>query len=221
MPKKFLILSLLFLLVGLAVGLAIGRTLPRTSGWPALNFGSQAGQTAKITSLTGQALAVNDKSLLFKTRIRQGDNLLAVQKEAQTNAATAIYLLTPKTIDDIFTADYNTKLISLSDQLKRAQAQKNTAAGKKLLDQVRALTAEANQAKLQAIKDLEAKIANLPDNSPDKQGLTAQLEQLNSNFKYSPLALADIKPGAVVEVWSNEDLSAVDKFTATKIEVRQ
>jgi hypothetical protein len=219
MKKTILIYAVIFL-VGLVVGWAGGRWTARYN-LPIL-FNKQSGQVQeKITSLNGTVLEVKSQSLVFKTWTRTADNIMAVQKEANIDNNTAIYLLTPKTSDDMFGQDYNNKLVNFNDAIRTAQAQKNTALVKKLVDQAKALTAEAAQAKNQQIKDLEEKIASLPDNSPDKIALTTSLEELNSNLKYSQIKLSDIKAGAVVTVWSNEDLSSVDKFTATKIEVKQ
>ena len=222
--KKNLLTFIIIFAAGLLIGLLIGRQWPATGRWSNLDkkYLPAASQgTAKADNLSGTVLEVKAQSIIFKTRVNLDDNLLVMQKEAKVNDQTAIYLLTPKSSQDYFSDDYNKKLEALKASLTKAQAKNDTAGAKKIINQLKALTAEATAARNLEIQNLEQKLASLADGSAEKRDLAIKLEELNSGFKFSPLNLADIKTAATIQVWSSEDLSNADKFTASKIEVRQ
>ena len=222
--KKNLLTFIIIFAAGLLIGLLIGRQWPATGRWSNLDkkYLPAASQgTAKADNLSGTVLEVKAQSIIFKTRVNLDDNLLVMQKEAKVNDQTAIYLLTPKSSQDYFSDDYNKKLEALKASLTKAQAKNDTAGAKKIINQLKALTAEATAARNLEIQNLEQKLASLSDGSAEKRDLAIKLEELNSGFKFSPLNLADIKTAATIQVWSSEDLSNADKFTASKIEVRQ
>ncbi len=215
-------------LAGLVIGLAIGRELPRRSGQIVGTSSGGFGQgsdtlvsTGKTDNLVGAVMEVKAKSLSFKTRVRVGDNLLIEEKEASVDGQTVIYGLTPKDKNDWFSADYNQKLVKLQADLKAATASKNKTAGQNILEQIRALTTEANAARNLEIKSLEQKLAGLKNDSQEKRDLAMKLAELSSSFKYRLIKLSDIQPNSAIQVWSNDDLASADKFKATKIEVRQ
>ncbi len=223
MKKNLLTLIILFA-AGLLIGWLIGRQWPAAGRWSNLDkkYLPAASQgTVKADNLSGTVLEVKAQSVIFKTRVNLDDNLLVMQKEAKANNQTAIYLLTPKSSQDYFSDDYNKKLDALKESLTKAQAKNDTAGAKKIINQLKALTAEATAARSLEIQSLEQKLASLADGSAEKRDLAIKLEELNSGFKFSPLNLADIKTAATIQVWSSEDLSNADKFTASKIEVRQ
>jgi hypothetical protein len=224
MKKSFIVL---IFLAGLAIGLGLGWILPKnlkTVGLTSLTNrfnGSQSEETIKTDNLIGQVLEVKDKSLIFKTRVRSNGDLLIASKEAKVNDQTAIYALTPKIQEEYYNAEYTKKIDQLKESFRVATEKKNVASAKKIMEQIRALMAEAATAKSVEVQALEQKLAGLTDGSTEKQDLIIKLAELNSNFKYSRIKLSDIKVDASVQVWSDEDLTNSDKFVATKIEVKQ
>lgn len=218
MLKKVLIMVLIFG-AGLAVGVLSGRFWPGSGQEDIKWLG--AGQGEKVLSLSGTALEVKPQSVIIKSRVLSGENLLVVTKEALVSEATVIYALTPKEQADFYGEPYGSKLEDLRQALRNAQMKEDEVSVKKVVEQIRALSLEANEAKNATVRSLEQKLSSLPDNSSERVDLMRQLTELSSEFKYTKIKVSDISPNASIEVWSDEDLGVADKFTATKIEVRQ
>lgn len=213
------------IIIILVIGLGLGYLAGGYWGWPSARrqgfmINNAASETA-TTDVVGQAISVKARSLVFKTRVRLGENLLMEQKEAAINDQTVIYGLTLKNQDEYYSPEYNARLAAVRGQLSKVNSEANRAAAQKLTTELKALLTEAAAARDLQVKDLTEKLAALPDDSPDKAELNRQLAELNSNYKYRVMPLADVQPNATVEVWSDQDINGVDKFLATKIEVKQ
>lgn len=223
MKKGFLNLLLIFIL-GLAVGLAIGwfwlrpvqPTASRLSGEPA-----NSGLSGIVHNLRGQVVAVTGQNIKFSMQELKDRQVKAVEKTAQISSATVLYLLTPKIIADSGTETYQKKLAELKSQLNKAALAKDTKKIIAFKEEIIALTKATGADRDRQAEALNAKINALPADSAEWQAAEQTLLELTSAFKYSKITLAEIKSGDAIEVWSQDDISNKNSFTATRIEIRR
>jgi len=219
--KKGLANLIIIFVAGAVVGLIIGFYLPHK---PKIINQSREGimnkniTGATVSNLLGQVESVSSQSIKFSTRQLSTEGPVSITKVAKIDNATAVYLLTPKTVEENKDT-YQAKVADLRDKLRIASLARDTKKLASLKAELQALALANSAERAKLASDLNVKINSSPVGSAEYQEAELAYLNLTSAFKYSKISLADIKTGDAIQVWAKDDLSAKDSFTATKIEI--
>ena len=172
-----------------------------------------------IHNLSGLAAEIKSNGVVMAIPSTLGGRIASQEKMAKVDGRTAIYLLSKKTDQELWGNDYQ-QLTEKQNALKQAGQNRDAAAARRLVGELRQLYQQATEAKAAQTAELQVKLDALtPEQTAEKQELTRQIAELNSAFNYRLIDLKEIKVGDNVAVWSEADLAVTDSFLAQKIEV--
>lgn len=172
-----------------------------------------------IHNLSGLAAEIKSNGVVMAIPSTLGGRIASQEKMAKVDGRTAIYLLSKKTDQELWGNDYQ-QLTEKQNALKQAGQNRDAAAARRLVGELRQLYQQATEAKAAQTAELQVKLDALtPEQTAEKQELTRQIAELNSAFNYRLIDLKEIKVGDNVAVWSEADLAVMDSFLAQKIEV--